>query len=139
TYILVWGLVFFVLGYAVFASMMGAIGALAPTPKEASQSVIIVITPCVIPIMFNSILITQPFSLFSVILSIFPLTAPIAMIARLPSADIPLWQPVLSAALLLITAYFFIRAAARLLRVQNILTGKRFTIMSFFRALLERT
>lgn len=91
--ILVWGIVFFVLGYAVFASLMGAMGALAPTPKEASQSVFIVIAPCMIPLMFNSILIEQPFSLFSVILSIFPLTGSIAMMTRLPSAAIPLWQP----------------------------------------------
>ena len=137
--ILVWGIVFFVLGYAVFASLMGAIGALAPTPKEASQSVFIVIAPFIIPMMFNSILVEQPFSLFSVILSIFPLTASISMMTRLPSAAIPIWQPVLSAGLMLITAFFFVRAAARLIRVQNLLSGQRFTLKSFIRALLERS
>jgi ABC-2 type transport system permease protein len=139
TSILAWGIVFFILGYAVFGSLMGVIGALAASPKEASQSTFIVIVPFVIPMMFNAVLIRQPFGLASTILSIFPLTAPIAMIARLPSADIPLWQPVLSAALLFLTAFFFVRGAARLIRVQNLLTGKRFTIKNFIQALLERS
>ena len=38
--ILVWGVVFFLLGYAVYASLMAALGALVPNLKEGSQATI---------------------------------------------------------------------------------------------------
>ena len=37
---LIWGLIFFVLGYAVYASLMAGLGALVPNLREASQATI---------------------------------------------------------------------------------------------------
>jgi ABC-2 type transport system permease protein len=39
---LAWGLVFFILGYAVYASLMAGLGALAPNLREASQATFVI-------------------------------------------------------------------------------------------------
>ena len=135
---LAWGLIFFVLGYAVYASLMAGLGALVPNLREASQATILVIFPLIIPIMLNSVLINEPNSTISVIMSLFPLTSPIAMMTRLAAGGVPFWQPVLAAILLVITAVWVVRSVARMFRAQTILSGQPFSRKLFINALLGK-
>ena len=136
--ILVWGIVFFLLGYAVYASLMAALGALVPNLKEASQSTILVIWPTLIPMFLLAILIEQPHGALATGLSLFPLTAPMTMMLRLSIGGVPWWQPPLAAGLLLITVYFILRAVAGVFRAQYLLSGQPFSAKRFFGALLGR-
>ena len=70
--ILAWGIVFFLLGYAVYASLMAALGALVPNLKEGTQSTIVVIWPTIVPMLLISILIEQPHGALATELSLFP-------------------------------------------------------------------
>jgi len=133
-----WGVVFFLLGYAVYASLMAALGALVPNMREASQATFVVIWPLVVPLFFINVLIQKPDSALSVGLSLFPLTSPITMMTRLAASDVPLWQPLLSAALLLATAVLVVRAVARMFRAQTLLSGQAFSVKRFFAALMGR-
>jgi ABC-2 type transport system permease protein len=135
---LIWGVIFFVLGYAVYASLMAGLGALVPNLREASQATIVVIFPLIIPIFLISILINEPHSILSVILSLFPLTSPVAMITRLAAGGVPFWQILLAAALLAVTAVIVVRAVARMFRAQTILSGQPFSRKVFFNTLLGR-
>jgi ABC-2 type transport system permease protein len=136
--ILLWGILFFLLGYAVYASLMAGIGALVPNMREASQTTTIVIMPMIIPLMFISVLIQTPNSPLSLFLSLFPLTAPVSMMTRLSATTVPFWQSGLSAALLAVTAFLLIRAAAGMFRAQNLLSGQSVSAGSFFKALLGK-
>jgi ABC-2 type transport system permease protein len=136
--ILVWGIVFFLLGYAVYASLMAALGALVPNLKEGSQSTIIVIWPTIIPLFLSSILIQQPHGALATALSLFPLTTPMTMMLRLSVGGVPWWQPLLAAVLLLITAYGIIRAVAGVFRAQYLLSGQTFSVKRYFGALLGK-
>ncbi|MCC7354796.1 MAG: ABC transporter permease [Anaerolineae bacterium] len=136
--ILIWGFVFFLLGYAVYASLMAGLGALVPNLREASQAVILVIWPLIIPLMLSSILIEKPHDPLATVLSIFPLTAPIAMITRLAAGGVPWWQPLLAVGLLVITALIIIRAVANTFRAQTLLSGQPFTVGRYWAALLGR-
>ena len=136
--ILVWGIVFFLLGYAVYASLMAALGALVPNLKEGSQSTILVIWPTLIPMFLLAILIEQPHGALATGLSLFPLTAPMTMMLRLSIGGVPWWQPPLAAGLLLITVYFILRAVAGVFRAQYLLSGQPFSAKRFFGALLGR-
>jgi ABC-2 type transport system permease protein len=135
---LIWGLIFFMLGYAVYASLMAGLGALVPNLREASQATFVVIFPLVIPMFLNSVLINEPNSLLSVILSVFPFTAPVAMMTRLAAGGVPLWQTLLAAVLLAVTAVMVVRAVARMFHAQTILSGQPFSRKVFFNALLGR-
>jgi ABC-2 type transport system permease protein len=134
--ILVWGLVLFVLSYAVYASLMAGLGALAPNVKEASQAVIVVIWPILIPMFFIVSLIENPHGMLSVVLSLFPLTAPVAMLPRLMAGGVPWWQPGLAAVLLLATAAIVVQATARMFQAQYLLSGQAFDVKRYLRALL---
>ena len=136
--ILAWGMVFFLLGYAVYASLMAALGALVPNLKEGSQSTIVVIWPAIVPMFLISILIEQPHGALATGLSLFPLTAPMTMMLRLSVGGVPWWQPLLAAGLLLITVYFILRAVARVFRAQYLLSGQTFSVKRYLGALLRR-
>jgi ABC-2 type transport system permease protein len=133
--ILVWGILFFIFGYAVYASLLAGVGALVPNMREASQLTMVIIMPMVIPLMFISMLIQAPNSTLSVIFSIFPLTAPVAMMTRLAGTTVPIWQCLLALVLLALTAVYLIRAVARLFRAQNLLAGNSVNILTYLRAL----
>ncbi len=135
---LFWGLIFFLLGYAVYASLMAGLGALVPNLREASQATIVVIFPLIIPIVLLSVLINDPNSTLAVILSLFPLTSPVAMMTRLSAGNVPLWQTTLSAVLLAVTAVMIVRSVARMFRAQTILSGQPFSRKLFFSTLFGR-
>lgn len=136
--ILVWGIIYFILGYAVYASLMAGLGALVPNIREASQTTTIVILPMIIPLMFISSLIQAPNSPLSMVLSLFPLTAPVSMMTRLAATTVPFWQTALAAVLIGLTAFFLVKSAAKMFRAQNLLSGQSITTKAFFSALFGK-
>ncbi|MFZ6019843.1 MAG: ABC transporter permease, partial [Chloroflexota bacterium] len=94
-----WGVLYFILGYTIFAGLMAGIGALVPNLREASQATFLVILPLIIPLMFISLLINRPDAALSIGLSLFPLTSPVAMMTRLAATPVPIWQLGLAAVL----------------------------------------
>ncbi len=137
--VLVWGVVFFIFGYAIYASLMAGIGALVTQLREASQATLLLVLPLILPLMLVSALIEKPNSAISLGLSLFPLTSPVAMMTRLAAAPIPLWQPILAALIQALTAWLIIRAVAGIFRAQNLLTGREFNLKVYYRALSGRT
>ncbi len=135
---LVWALIFFLLGYAVYASLMAGLGALVPNMREATQATILVIFPLIIPIFLLSVLINDPHSPIAILLSVFPLTSPVAMMTRLAAGGVPLWQTGLAAVLLGATALLVIRSVARMFHAQALLSGQPFTRKLFIAALLGK-
>jgi len=136
---LIWGLVFFILGYAVYASLMAGLGALAPNLREASQVTIVVMLPLIIPLFFSSsVFATDPHGPIATVLSIFPLSAPVAMMARLASGGVPWWQLTLTVLLLAGTAVFIVRAVARMFRAQALLSGQPIKLKIYLSALLGK-
>ena len=136
--ILAWGIVFFLLGYAMYASLMAALGALVPNLREGSQATIVVIWPTLVPLFLIAIMIEEPHGALATGLSLFPLTAPMTMMLRLSVGGVPWWQPPLAVGLLLITVYLILRAVARVFRAQYLLSGQSFSAKRYLSALLGR-
>ena len=136
---LTWGLVFFLLGYAVYASLMAGLGALAPNLRETNQAIFVIIMPLMVPLFFSSsVFMTEPNGAIATALSLFPLSAPVAMMARLSAGGVPWWQPFLAAFLLAVTAAFIVRAVAGMFRAQTLLSGQGFKLKTYFRALVGK-
>ena len=137
--ILAWGLLFFLLGYAVYASLMAAVGALVPNLREASQATFVVIMPMLIPLLTISVLIEQPDGPLAIALSLFPLTSPVAMMTRLAATGVPLWQILLAVLLLTCAVLLIVHSVANMFRAQTLLSGQPFAVRRFFSALIGRT
>lgn len=133
--LIVWGALFFVLGYLVYAALMAGVGTLVPNMREASQATTIVILPLIVPLILISALIDSPDSPLSIGLSLFPLTSPTTMMLRLAATDVPLWQILVALALLVVTALLMVRAVAGMFRAQTLLSGQSFKIGLFLKAL----
>lgn len=114
--------VYFLLGYLVYSSALGALGALAPNVREGSQFTFIMILPLLIPLWFNSVLLQDPNGLPATLLSLFPLTAPTAMVTRLAITSVPGWQIALGVVLLALTAAGFVVLSARFFRADTLLS-----------------
>jgi ABC-2 type transport system permease protein len=129
-----WALLYFVLGYLLYASLLGALGALAPSTREGTQFTFLVLSPLFIPLMLNSALIEAPNGALAVFLSLFPLTSPVTMITRLASGPVPIEQLVLGLVILAITTYGIIVYSARFFRADTLLS---FNALNFKRLLQE--
>jgi ABC-2 type transport system permease protein len=116
---------YFVMGYFVYASMLAGLGALMPGSREAAQYTFIVIIPLIIPLYLNQAIAAEPNGLLATALSLFPMTAVIVMPMRLFSVDVPTWQVALSVVLLAGTVYLAITGAARVFRAQSLLSGTK--------------
>lgn len=117
-------IVFFVLAYTLFAALYAIVGALSNSMREGPQYAVIFTMPAVIPLYFLAVFISEPGGGLAVALSLFPLTAPIAMTIRLLVSSVPTAQILLSLALLALTVVAAMWAAGRLFRVQTLLAGQ---------------
>jgi ABC-2 type transport system permease protein len=139
--ILVWGLLFFLLGFAIYASLMAGVGALVSRLKETTQASGLILMPLIVGYLVGFIapMADASQSPLPIALSLFPLTAPVVMIMRLTDGDVPTWQLLLSVGLMAVTAYVTLRAVAALFHAQNLLSGQPFSLKRYLRALVGRT
>jgi ABC-2 type transport system permease protein len=93
--------VYYVLGYTLYAILMAGIGALGSTAQESQQLAGIFSFFAAIPYMLSGLLFVNPNALVARVLSFFPLTAATMMLLRLPLAEVP-WVDVAGSIVVLI-------------------------------------
>ncbi len=120
-------LIFFVLGYLLYASIMGAIGSAASNEEDAQQLVSIITIPLIMAIMLITPVGENPSGSLAFWTSIFPLFSPVCMMVRIP-AGIPIWEIILSASLLLITTFACVWIAAKIYRTGILMYGKKVSL-----------
>jgi ABC-2 type transport system permease protein len=123
--LLVFFVVFFILGYFMFASFYAAIGAAFNTEEEAQQMQTVVSMVMALSLMFMFPVLANPDSTLSVVLSLIPLFAPVLFFMRMTVQMPPLWQTVLCLALLVGFILLVARFAAAIYRIGILMYGKR--------------
>ena len=124
-------------GYALYATLMAGLGALAPNMEAIRSWVFVITLPMLIPIYLWVVLVNSPASPVAIALSLFPFSAPIAMLMRMTSATVPVWQIVTSLLLVMLTAIFMVWLMSRLFRVQTLLSGEAFSPRRFLTVLRQ--
>lgn len=117
-----WALAYFLLGYFMYAALMSILGALAPNAREAGQFTFIILLPLLIPIWLNGVLTQDPHGALAVALSLFPFTAPAAMMSRLATGGVSLPHLAGGLAGLAVTAYLCVWIASRFFRADTLLS-----------------
>jgi len=123
--LIVFGIVYFILGYLLFAIVMAGLGSIGSTARESSQWTMIVVMPSVIPLMLISLFITNPDHVVFTILTLFPPTAAITAVMRLSIGALPVWELLLSIAILTASILVAMWLAARVFRTFLLMYGKR--------------
>jgi ABC-2 type transport system permease protein len=129
-------LVLFVLGFLLTGSLMTGTGALGSNARESQQfaaiwSLLTILPPAV---TWMAIL-DEPNGWVARLLGWFPLTAPLTMMLRLGTGQVPLWDFLLAVLGLCAGVYLSVRASAALLRLGLLMYGKRPTFSEILRQL----
>ena len=122
---LVLAVLYFILGYLLFAVLSAGIGAISSNSREGQQLIGIFTFPIFIPLWAGSLQFMFPESPIWVILSIFPITAPVEVMLRLGVSDIPAWQLATSIAVLALSIIGGLLLTAKVFRTYLLMYGKR--------------
>lgn len=119
-------LVYFLLGYLFYASLMIGIGAMTNNMREAQQFSFAFTFANFVPFLMLSSIIGHPDAALALGLSLFPPTAATTMMMRLaaPGAGVPAWQMGLSLAILAGSSWLTLVGAARIFRIGLLMYGK---------------
>ncbi len=118
--------VWFVLGFALYAFAFAAAAALVDKITEVSsaiQPVTYTLIACYVVAIF--VANDDPHGRLSVAASLFPLSAPLAMPIRWASGEVPVYQLVLAMALTALTAGLLVAVASSIYRRALLVTGHR--------------
>jgi ABC-2 type transport system permease protein len=124
---------FFLLGYFLYASLYAALSAPFNTEQEAQQFVILPTMMLVFTSVTWIFAFNQPNGTLATVLSFFPFTAPLMMFMRISVQTPPLWQIATSVALLIATIVAVAWFAGRVYRVGILMYGKKPTLPEIFR------
>ena len=119
--------------FVMVAAAMGAIGATATEAREAQQISGWFTIPLVIPLWFISAIMFKPNGALAVGMSLFPLTAPIALPMRAAFTQVPAWQIILVISSLCLLAAFALWLSGRIFRLGMLRYGKRVRLAEAFR------
>ena len=130
-------LVYFILGYLLFATLMAGLGAIGATARESQQLAVIFLLPGAIPLYAIVFIIENPQHIVSQLLTYFPLTAPITVIMRSGTSDIPLWQLAISMVILAASIYLSLILVAKVFRTFLLMYGKTPKASEIFKLLRQ--
>jgi ABC-2 type transport system permease protein len=126
-------LLFFILGFMVYASFYAALGAAFNNLQEAQQvagtmSILFAIPAVVMPMVINS-----PSSTISMVMSLIPLFSPILMPLRIFVETPPVWQIAIAYVLTIGFLFLMVWFCSRIYRVGILMYGKKPTIPELLR------
>ncbi len=129
--------VYFLLGYLLFAGLMAGTGILGNSPQESAQLSAIWTLASVIPMFLLAPISESPNSWLARGLSFFPLTAPVTMLLRVSAAEVPKLDIIISILVLILGIAAAIRGSAKIFRAAALMYGKRPSLREILRWLRE--
>ncbi|MFE0026577.1 ABC transporter permease [Amycolatopsis sp. NPDC059021] len=131
----VWLVVWYLLGFFMYAIVFAALGALVSRQEDVGgatmPALMLVIAGYLVGI---SVLPSDPSNSFAEVLSIIPVFAPTVMPIRLAMGGVPVWEAVLSIALVIALIPALIWLAARIYRNAVMRTGAKVKLRDALRA-----
>lgn len=127
------GVVYFVLGYLLFAVLSIGVGAISSNATEGNALSMIYTMTGFIPLWLLGLMIPFPNSPIWVILTLFPTTAPIQTMVRLGVTDVPLWQIIANITILVLSIVVGLYLVIKIFRTYMLMYGKRPGIKEIYR------
>ena len=124
-YVLAVFLFYFVCGYLLYSSLLAAIGSAVDSEADTQQFMFPITIPMIIALVVAQIAVGNSSSPVVLWCSFIPFTSPIVMMVRVAMGSAPLWQLLLSMALLIATFIFTTWFAGRIYRTGILMYGKK--------------
>jgi len=133
--VLILGLVYFILGYFLYATLFAAVGSLVSRTEELGQAVMPITMLSLAAFYIGSFSMSAPNSLLMKVCNYIPFFSPISMIVRIGMGTPKVWEIVVSIVVLIIAIYVFGWLSAKIYRTGVLLYGKRPTIKELRKAM----
>lgn len=131
----VWFVVWFVAGYAIHASLFAIAASLISRQEDAGAVTFPAITPLIASYIMSIGLLAEPDGTLARVLSLVPLSAPLAMPVRIAAGSPPARDIALSLAFAAVTVVVLNRAAGRIYTATLLRTGNRVSWREALRAM----
>ena len=133
-HLMVWFILFLICAVLMYGSIFIAIGAASSDMKDAQGMMQFAMLLVMMPMFITPVILRAPSSGLAVGASMFPTAAPFLMLVRLAmTPGPPLWQVLLSAAIMLVSASALVWCAGRIFRVGLLMQGKGATLPEMIR------
>jgi len=129
------GVIYFVLGYLLFAVLAVMIGGIVSTAADGHNLSMFYIMAGYIPLWTFGAFISFPEHPIWIMLTIFPITAPTQTMLRLGVSDIPTWQLTASLGVLILSIAIGQFLSVKIFRTFMLMYGKRPRVREIFKAL----
>ena len=126
-------IVFFLMGYFIYATIYAVVGSMVTTTQEGGQLALPVVLLLVAGLYLSFNIIRSPNSSLAFWASMFPFFAPITMLVRIVTETPPFWQILLSLGIGFATIVGLVWLASRIYRVGMLMYGKKATIPEVWR------
>ena len=127
--------IFFLLAYLFFGTILAGLGAMMTAPQEASQIGGMVAMLTVVPIVLMAPIIDEPNGALARVFTFIPFTTPTTVMLRLSAATLPWLDIVGGAVVLALSSLVGIFLAARVFRAFLLLYGRRPGLREVWRTL----
>ena len=128
--------VYFALGYLLYASFFAAIGSAVENEADTNQLQMPVTVPLLLAFLIAIYAFNAPDSPVVWWGSMIPFTSPIVMLARIPFG-VPMWELVLSIVLLVLTFIGCGWASAKIYKIGILMFGKKTTFKDLWKWLRQ--
>jgi ABC-2 type transport system permease protein len=132
--VIAWAVVWFVLGYALYATVFGTLGSLASRTEDASSITGPVSIILVLGFLVSFAAIGSADTTWAQLVSWFPVTAPLAMPIRIAMGAAGWWEPVLAALITVATIGGLVVLGGRVYTRAILHTGTPLTLSEAWRA-----
>jgi ABC-2 type transport system permease protein len=125
-------LLYFILGYLLYASLFAAAGSITESESDSQQFILLLTAPLLICLLLGHGIISAPNGSLAVWLSMIPFTSPVAMMIRIPFG-FPIWQMWLSVAILVLSFLLSAWFAGKIYKTGILMYGKKISLKQFLK------
>ncbi|WP_336773691.1 ABC transporter permease [Paenibacillus sp. MMO-58] len=123
--LLVYGLLFYVMGFLLYATLFAAVGSIVSRTEDLGQAVMPITMLSLAGFYITTFSISNPDTMLVKVTSFIPFFSPFVMLLRVGLANPPIWQVIVSIAILLVSIYAAGWLSAKIYRTGVLLYGKR--------------
>ncbi len=117
-----------VLQYLLYGAVMAGLGSIVIDARQGHSYSTPFTMVAMIPMFFFAVILFDPNGMLAIVLSLFPLTAPLTLLLRYGMTSIPLWQILVGIALLALSAASAMWLAGRIFRIGMLRYGQAVSI-----------
>ncbi|WP_062352331.1 ABC transporter permease [Bacillus kwashiorkori] len=132
---IIYALIFFLLGFFLYATMAAFLGSIVSRIEDVNQAVQPMIWLVVIGFMLAMFGLSTPDATYITITSYIPIFTPMIMFMRVGLLDLPLWEPLLSIALTILTIVLLAIFGARVYKGGVLMYGSSNALKDIKKAL----